>query len=797
MNKYDLGVFERGEDDNGQAITILNEKRSFSRYITKDFIVVVILAFLMGRASILDGLIPFGIALYSLLIVKERKNWIFGLSVALGIMTTDTVRLKYFLVIGLITIVFRYLSSKIENRVFKIALITGVINFVSGSIYLIFTDFYLYDLFMTGFESVVVFVFIYILSYALPPMTQRTNRKILSNEEVICIAIVTAVAILGLADYSIYGYSLKTIFGILLTLIFAYKGGAALGAGVGVTIGVITSMSTIGTPVVIGIYAFSGLLAGIFKDMGKIPCGLGMILGNSILTFYINGSTEVIIEFEEVLIASLIFILTPKIVTEHITKFIDSKVSSISTDKIYSERIKKLTLTQLKEYSKALSELATTYSQIAEKERVIEQKEVTNIIDDIANSICLDCGMKRNCWKNCFYSTYNGLMDAITTIEAQGQLNLDNIPLYLKKKCLKPEKLIDMINSKFEIYRIDYRWNKKLFEMRRLVSEQFQGISEVIVDLSNEIDNNIEFNKDIEDALYVAFDKERVLVENITVLENERGKLEIDIERRNCYNRRACENNIIPIASKVIGKEVVHKNRYCNLKENENTCVIKLVEVQKYKVNSGVARISKGNISGDSYSFLDLNDNKHMIALSDGMGTGERAAKESMATITLLEQLMEAGFSKNIAIKTINSVLMSKSLDEAFSTIDLSIIDLYTGRAEFIKIGATPSFIKRCDGEMEVIETSSLPAGIINDIAIDSKSIKLRDGDIIVIISDGILDVDKNLIDKNIWVKDILKEIQSRNPQVIADEILDRAIERSNNKIGDDMTVLVTKIWKR
>ncbi len=556
-------------------------------------------------------------------------------------------------------------------------------------------------------------------------------------------------------------------------------------------------MSAIGTPSIIGIYAFSGLLAGIFKDMGKIPCGLGMILGNSILTFYINGSTEVIIQFEEVLIASLAFIITPGVITGHITKFVNSKVNSISIDKIYSERIKNLTLRQLKEYSNALSELATTYSQIAEKEKVIEHKEVTNIIDEIANSICFECGMKRSCWNNCFYSTYNSLMDAMTIIESKGQLTLDNMPTYLRKKCLKPQDLINVINSKFEIYKIDYRWNKRLVEMRRLVSEQFQGISEVVVELSNEIDNNVEFNKDVEDALYVAFDKERIIVESITVLENARGKFEIEIERKNCYNRRACEKNIIPLVSRVIGKEIVHKNRFCNLKNNDNICVIKLGEAQKFKTNSGAARIPKGNISGDSYSFLDLNDNKHMIALSDGMGTGERAARESMATITLLEQLMEAGFRKNIAIKTINSVLMSKSLDEAFSTIDLSIIDLCTGRVELIKIGAIPSFVKRVGGEIEMIEASSLPAGIINDIAIESKSVKLNDGDILITISDGILDVDKNLIDKNKWVINILKEIQSKNPQVIADEILDSAIERSNKKIEDDMTVLVTKIRRR
>lgn len=772
-----------------QAISILN----------KNFILLSILAFLLGRASILDGLLPFGIAYFASMIIKDKKNLLLGAVVSLGIITIDVEKYRYLLTLLLIFLVFRYVAKNVRFNTVKLAFLTGGMTFLSGVLYLAATDFYLYDLFMIAFESIVVFVFIYILSYAIPALTIKSNRKILSNEEVICIAIVSAVAVLGLSDIILFNFSLKNIVGMFLTLVFAYNGGASIGAAVGVTIGIITSMSTIGTPMLIGIYAFSGLLAGIFRDIGKLASALGMILGNSILTFYINGGAETLIQFEEIIIAFAIFIVLPRSISEYMANFINSKVNAIYADKIYSERMKKLALRQLEDYSSAFSELALTYSQIAEKEKIVEQKEITNIINNIANSICLNCSMQRNCWNNCFYSTYNALIDSITILEAQGILNRNNVPDYLRKRCLKVENLISTINNAYEIYKIDYKWNKKLFEMRQLVSEQFNGVAQIIKELSKEIATNIEFKKDVEDALYVAFDKEGIIVDNITVLENEKGRFEIDIEKSNCYSRRVCEKRIIPIVNKVIGKEVIHKNRDCNSEKENNNCIIQLVEAQKYKANTGVARVSKDNnyISGDNYSFMDLGDNKYMIALSDGMGTGEKAARESMATITLLEQLMEAGFNKDVAIKTINSVLMSKSLDEAFSTIDLCIIDLYSARVEFIKIGAAVSFIKRQNGDIEVIETSSLPIGIVNEIVIESKSVKLNSGDFIITMSDGVLDVDKNFINKANWMTQVIKEIDSRNPQTIADEILNKAIERNNNKIEDDMTVLVTKIWKR
>lgn len=789
MQKLNTGTMTKVSEKYGQAIDILN----------RNFILLGLLAFLLGRASILEGLMPFGIAFFAIMIAKDKGSLILGAIVLLGVMTTDAEKYRYIITMVLIFICFRYIVRNLNFNIFKLAVLSGAVTLISGSIYTFFTEFYLYDLFMVGFESIVVFVFTYILSYAIPALEYNSNRKVLSNEEVICIAIVSAVAILGFSDVKVMDFSVKNIVGMLLTLFFAYNGGASIGAAVGVTIGVITSMTTTATPAIIGIYAFSGLLAGIFKDIGKTSSALGMILGNSILTFYINGSTETFIQFEEILIAFVIFIITPKAISNYLAKIINSRVNTIEMDRVHSERIKKLTTKQLKEYSNAFSELADTYSKISEKEQIIDNKEITNLINDIANSICLNCSMKRSCWENCFYSTYNGIMDAITILETQGKLDKSNLPKYLKKKCLKEDKLIDMINSTYEIHKIGYKWSKKLFEMRQLVTQQFNGVARIIDDLSTEIETRVEFKKDVEDALYVAFDKEKIFVDNITVLESERGKFQIDIYKRNCYHRRSCEKQIIPLVSKIIGKEVIKKNNGCSSDNEKGSCILQLVEAQRYKANTSIARISKNNeiISGDSYSFLNLKDNKYMVALSDGMGSGEKAARESMATITLLEQLMEAGFSKDIVIKTINSVLMSKSLDEAFSTIDLSIIDLYSAKVEFIKSGAVASFIKRENGEVEVVESASLPAGILNEIFLDSKVVKMNDGDFIITMSDGILDADKNFIDKTDWIVELLTSLDSRNPQSIADEVLDKALEKRGNKVEDDMTVLVTKIWKK
>ncbi len=800
MDKPNIMPYKR--QYNGQTVEIKDHgvKKKHHANISKDFLILLVFSVLLGRASILNDLAPFGVAFFITLFSRDKKYGALGLGVLLGAFMLDNGAspLKYAVILSFSGMMAHYIREKIKLNIWAMAFVAGISVFISGILYLLFTDIYLFDVLMLGFESVVVFVFVYILNFSVPIFLQRSNRKILSNEELICIAISVAVAISGLGDMGVGGISLKIVLGILLTLVFAYNGGASVGASVGITIGIITSMSSMGTPAIIGIYGFGGLLAGIFKDLGKISAGVGIFLGSIILTFYTNGSSETIIKYQEIVAAILLFLLMPSNFIEYMNKFVNSTAGINQLDRLYSERITKITFNKLKEYSNAFSELAVTYGNILEKNSIVEESEVADIVDQVANRICKQCGMCRSCWQNNFYESYNGVVEVISLLESSGNLSSEKVPIVLKKRCIHLNELLGSISDMFDIYKIHYNWQKRLFESRQLVAEQFKGVSKIIEGLSKDVNNKVEFNTDIEDALYVAFDSEGVKVDKVTVLTKENGKIEIEIERRPCFNRNQCSTKIGPVIKRVLGKEFIKKNNQCKGNDNKERCSFIMVEAPKYHTAQGVARTSKNNssICGDNYSFIDLAEGKHMMALSDGMGSGERAARESTATVTLLEQLMDAGFNKDIAIKTINSILMLKSSDEIFSTMDLSIVDLYSGKVEFVKIGAASSFIKRSDGSVEVIKSSSLPIGILNKIDIESFDKKLKKGDFVIMMSDGILDAEKNLEEKERWVTEFLKEISSRNPQFIADELMYKAKEKYGNKAEDDMTVLVTKIWE-
>ena len=248
--------------------------------------------------------------------------------------------------------------------------------------------------------------------------------------------------------------------------------------------------------------------------------------------------------------------------------------------------------------------------------------------------------------------------------------------------------------------------------------------------------------------------------------------------------------------SDILGTSMMpsHDARAFVRNEYTNTCFL---EKTNFEVVYGMERCvgDYQQISGDSFSFLQREDGQFLASLSDGMGTGLNAYQESERVVDLLEQFLEAGFSKETAVKMINSALVLRTDGKTFSTIVISSIDLYSGVCEFLKIGAATSFIRR-GSWVETITSTSLPAGIFQKTDFEKTCRKLYDGDMVVMVTDGVLDV-LPVEHQEKLMKDIILEHPTNNPKELADYIISRVRQYKNGRFCDDMTVLVIGIWKR
>lgn len=220
------------------------------------------------------------------------------------------------------------------------------------------------------------------------------------------------------------------------------------------------------------------------------------------------------------------------------------------------------------------------------------------------------------------------------------------------------------------------------------------------------------------------------------------------------------------------------------------------VEEAAFIVLTGTARaVKEGEIqSGDNHAIIESEKGSLTVLLSDGMGSGEKAYKDSEMILDMMEKMLEAGYPVEEAVQLINGALIAGVERQNMSTLDICDLNLYEGSCTFLKIGAAASFLKR-DCMVEPIANRSLPMGIFQTMAPEKMTRKLMDGDYIIMMTDGVLDALKqNQYEET--MRQIIASLSEQNPKEIARKILQFVLHCSGGHVKDDMTVLVLGVWQ-
>jgi stage II sporulation protein E len=313
----------------------------------------------------------------------------------------------------------------------------------------------------------------------------------------------------------------------------------------------------------------------------------------------------------------------------------------------------------------------------------------------------------------------------------------------------------------------------------------------------DEFSTNIKIDAESENSISRVLDRNRIKYSDVFCLNDKNDRLIVKLRMEACGGRQICVKNILPLINEVVHRNMSIVDDGCNIDINDSTCTVTFEEAPKFHVASHAMRICKEgeNYSGDSYTFGKLSDGTYMTIISDGMGSGPQAEQESNAAVELIEKFAHTGFNKITAINTVNSIMTLKfSADEKFSTVDLSSLDLYTGEAEFMKVGAVASFIKS-GSKVEVIKSKTLPMGVLDKVDVDIIKRKVKNGDIVVMLTDGMLDYNNEAAGKVDWMVDFLENSNCGNPKDLVEQLVEKAKELSGGKVKDDMTVVVSKVY--
>lgn len=799
-------------------------KEIFKKLFTKQNIILYIITFMVSMVNISSDNVMFSITPFGIAIIAAAlsSNMPVGIMYVISLISTfikfgPNSLLTYILTTLVFFVTILIKRPKIQDEVNEQKRL-GMHLFISTLIVqvvpMFFRSFILYELLTGVMLSISTYIFYKIFSNSITVIREVGIKKVFSIEEVIGTSLLLAIAFMALGDTAVFGYSVKNILSILLVLILGWKNGILVGATSGITIGVVLGIIGNSEPIMIASYAISGMIAGIFNKFGKIGVILGFIIGNVLLTYVANGNTVPIILIQEILIASLGLLAIPKGVQINIEDLVSkTKMLPETTGKTLEEN--KETVYKLTSMSQTISDMAKSYQEAAAtivSEEELKEQELSNekiFIDELR--INLE-GLEENILYDDIYNDKDILKDIFEyllkeEIMVERELvkifaNHNNYIVGFEEKNKKVEeevsKITKVINYSYRISKMNFIWKKKMDESKKNVSNQLEGVSEAISNLANEISKNPDEFEDKKQEILTLLEQKEIKIKDISIKKQKSGRFIVDIYADTCDNLdgTSCDiKKIGKILNKVFNDKFIIQDQQCGLRENKQKCKFTYIMQDKLNIQIGVAKTTKADspVSGDSNLQTKLDDGKYLLALSDGMGSGPEARKSSKIAIKMLERLLEAGFDKDISIKLINSTLIANLEDDMYATLDIAILDLFKGNLEFIKNGACPTFVKR-NKEIQILKSLSLPTGIVENADLTVYDYDLQPGDILVMCTDGIIESNTEYVNKELWVKYLLEDIQTNDAQQIADLILSEAIDNNYGKQKDDMTVIVAKV---
>ena len=785
----------------------------FSQIFTKNNIILYLVSFMLSfvglngefsifSISMLGACFASSVPVFGIIIFSLVGNFIkFGTGGLLGYFLTSLV-----MIFSLFIIKPRY-NEQERNEKIKIGKNVFISILIIQILKCAISVFTIYDILSTITLSIIGFVFYKIFVNSIVVIQEFYKKRAFSIEEVIGASLLLAIALGSFENLNFMGFGIRNILSILIVMILGWKNGILVGTTSGVTIGVTLGVISGSEPIMIAAYAISGMLAGILNRFGKIGVVVGFTLGNVLLAYVSNGYTVELIHFKEILIASLGLLAVPKSLQIDLEEFIgNGKFLPIVPNRALNKS--REMAQNLNKVSDAIYEMATTYKETEQnisEENANKEENKQIFITELLNNID---AYKENMLYDDIADTEGKIINEIFNllidkqeIDSKDLLQIfancnsyivgfedKNISQYLESNI---SQMVRAINISYKVSKSNFIWKKKVQETNRNIGKQLNSVSKAIKGMAKEFEQDIEQGKQ--------YQKEKI--EIIDALKQKDIEIEdIDIKKENrfiieVYLKEILETTKIETLANELTKVLKEK-----IVLNDEASVgkrLNFLSDDKYLMAIGKAEAtkSKSEISGDSTLSIRLKDGKYLVAISDGMGSGQEARKSSMQALRLLENLLLSGFDKKISFDLINRALISQN-KEIFATLDIAIIDLYLGSIEFIKSGACPTYIKN-KKSVQMIKSNSLPAGMIEENGIQTFDKDIELGDIMLMCSDGIIDSNVEYKNKELWIKYMLEDIETNNTQKISDLILNEAIDNNYGVAKDDMSVIVCKFLEK
>ncbi len=589
----------------------------------------------------------------------------------------------------------------------------------------------------------------------------------------------------GLVCLNVQSFSFLKLFMSFVLLIFGFCSTPLLTMLVA-AIGGLGALVATNNPMFFAPFVIWALAILLFKKRYRIFMVIALVCVELLIGYYFCLYTSFgIIEILPILISSAVFVLLPKNLCSEI-----AVVFNLSKDRIamknVANRNREILNRRLGNLAEVFNDMNLIYRNMLKAGMTVDEVKVL-LNQEIVDKICSFCPERNHCHRT-FADSTRKVFDELVTISFQkGRVTLLDIPSHLTSRCKQTNSILGCINTLTAQYKKYMSMINDVDTSKLIIADQLLGISKIMNGLSKEMEATISFDTARENKILDELTYHNIICIDAVVFEKDVWTMIASVVVRNEDSERP---RLVDVVSKVCGKKMTIFETFASTRPGYS--VVNMKTAPKLDCIFGIAQKTKNGskVSGDTYSVVKLDGDKLLFAISDGMGSGEKAESASELSITLVENFYRAGFDNDIILSTVNK-LLALHKQEIFSALDICVIDKKNGIADFIKMAAPKSYIIN-DDECRVVKTGALPIGIVDDPKPLSKKNVISAKDFVIMTSDGISDS----FESEEEFLSCIKSIRTRNPQEFADQILERAVAANNGYAVDDMSIIVVKVME-
>lgn len=603
----------------------------------------------------------------------------------------------------------------------------------------------------------------------------------LRADELASLSVLIGMALTGINGFTFNGISLGHILGIAVILTAAKYGGILSGSVSGITVSFAMCLSGVSGEIAV-VYAFTGLIAGVFSSFGKyVQTAVPLVF--SLAGSVMSGSPVLIAQTViEAALGSALFLAVPRRAGIRLGKLF-SAYPRLSTP----DGVKRSLSMRLDIAAGALCDVSDTVEQVAAELSKINSPDFGSVITAVEQDACAGCKLRLHCWESKRDDTLKAVLEMTNAVKSGERSPENAAPEEFKGRCLRVARVANAAYKRYSDYASRIAAENRIDEVRGVVSDQFDGISAMLSELSRELEKDDRFDNSAAEKAAAALKNLDIRVEECSSKTDKFGRMTIEMRVKKDPSLIINKLQVMKMVSVVCERDF----DIPSVSENGGEIFIVLNEHAALRVDVGVEQkcASDSAMCGDAYKYFFDGRGHFIMILSDGMGTGGRAAVDGAMASSLMCRLIKAGFGYDCSLRILNSSMLFKSTDESLATVDIASIDLFTGRVELYKAGAAPTLVRR-SGRTGKAESTSLPAGILREVSFDKAVVRCKENDIVVLMSDGAVSEGTE------WIKDEIEGFEGGTAEQLSERICEGAKRRRTDGHEDDITVM-TAVIKR